>query len=163
MKEFSKNVLKAYGMVALFVMCFGLVEFTLGVVRVVTGLTDGVMYGIMLAAALIGGAIKTGRERRRKKRAAEYVPVILESAIEVQRSLLQDGKVVKDRSQNNIWRELVIKTTLAALEEKRERIISGKDRRGKHESRLNEHETQVVGENPGRGKAAGDPQDPPAE
>lgn len=155
MKEFFKNALKVYGMVALFVMCFGLVEFTLGVVRVVTGLTDGIMYGIMLVAALIGGAIKTGRERRRKKRAAEYVPVVLESAIEVQRSLLQDGKVAKDRSQNNIWRELVIKTTLAALEEKRERMINGKDRRVKHESRHNEHETQVVGENPGRGEAAG--------
>lgn len=155
MKEFFKNTLKVYGMVAMFVMCFGLVEFTLGVVHVVTGLTDGVMYGIMLVAALIGSAIKTGRERRRKKRAAEYVPVVLESAIEVQRSLLRDGEAAKDRSQNNIWRQLVVKTTLAALEEKRERMINGKDRRVKHESRLNEHETQVVGENPGRGEAAG--------
>lgn len=35
------------------------------------------------------------------------------------------------------------------------RLINGKDRRGKRESRTNEHETEVVGENPGRGETPG--------
>lgn len=163
MKEYCKNALKVYGTVALFVICWGLVEFTLAVLRVETGLTDGAMYGVTLAVALIGGAIKTCRDRQRKKRAAEYVPVVLEGAINVQRSLLRDITAAEDQSQNNIWRKAVVKMTLNALEEKRERMIGGKDGRDKRESRNNEHETQVVGENPDRGKAAGDPQDPPAE
>ena len=72
--------------------------------------------------ALIGGAIKTAREHRRKKNAAKYVPVVLENAIKVQRSLLADA-TAEEPTPNNLWKRAVCKTTLAALEEKRERLI----------------------------------------
>ena len=74
-------------------------------------------------AALIGAAFRTARERRRKERAAKYVPVVLESAINVQRSLLRDITASEDQSQINTWRKSVVKMTLAALNEKRERMI----------------------------------------
>ncbi len=76
-----------------------------------------------LAAALIGAAFRTARERRRKERAAKYIPVVLESAINVQRSLLRDITASEDQSQINTWRKSVVKMTLAALNEKRERMI----------------------------------------
>ena len=100
-----------------------LAEFALAVLRIEIGLTNWAMGGFILAAALIGAAFRTARERRRKERAAKYVPVILESAINVQRSLLRDITASEDQSQINTWRKSVVKMTLAALNEKRERMI----------------------------------------
>lgn len=128
MKEYCKNVLAAYGTVALVMVAAGLVEFSLTVLYAETGLTDWAVYGIMLAVALIVGAIKTAKERRKKKRAAQYVPVVLGNAIEVQRQLLADA-TAEEPTPNNLWKRAVCRTTLAALEEKRERLIKnrGKD------------------------------------
>lgn len=100
-----------------------LAEFALAVLRIEIGLTNWAMGGFVLAAALIGAAFRTARERRRKERAAKYVPVVLESAINVQRSLLRDITASEDQSQINTWRKSVAKMTLAALNEKRERMI----------------------------------------
>jgi len=100
-----------------------LAEFALAVLRIEIGLTNWAMGGFVLAAALIGAAFRTARERRRKERAAKYVPVVLESAINVQRSLLRDITASEDQSQINTWRKSVVKMTLAALNEKRERMI----------------------------------------
>lgn len=100
-----------------------LAEFALAVLRIEIGLTNWAMGGFILAAALIGAAFRTARERRRKERAAKYVPVVLESAINVQRSLLRDITASEDQSQINTWRKSVVKMTLAALNEKRERMI----------------------------------------
>lgn len=122
MKEYCKNVLAAYGTVALVMVAAGLVEFSLAVLYAETGLTDWTVYGIMLVVALIAGAVKTARERRRKKRAAKYVPVVLETAIKVQRQLLEDATMAAP-GPDNLWRRTICKTTLAALEEKRERLI----------------------------------------
>lgn len=122
MKEYCKNALAAYGAVALFMVCWGLVEFALAVMCAETGLPEWAMLVIMLAVALIVGAAKTARERRRKKRIAKYVPVILENAIEVQRQLLADA-TAENQTPNNLWKRAVCKATLAALEEKRERMI----------------------------------------
>lgn len=122
MKDYCKNVLATYGMVALVVLIAGLLEFSLAVLYAETGLTDWAAYGIMLVVALIGGAIKTARERRRKKNATKYVPVVLGNAIEVQRSLLADA-TAEEPTPNNLWKRAVCRTTLDALEEKRERLI----------------------------------------
>lgn len=122
MKDYCKNVLATYGMVALVMLIAGLLEFSLAVLYAETGLTDWAVYGIMLVVALIGGTIKTARERRRKKNAAKYVNVVLENAIEVQRSLLADA-TAEEPTPNNLWKRAVCRTTLAALEEKRERLI----------------------------------------
>ena len=129
MKDYCKNVLETYGMVALIVLIAGLLEFSLAVISADTGLTDWATYGIMLVVALIAGAIKTARERQRKKNAAKYVPVVLGSAIEVQRQLLADA-TAEEPTENNLWKRAVCRTTLAALEEKRERLIKngGKER-----------------------------------
>lgn len=128
MKDYCKNVLATYGVVALVMVAAGLVEFSLAVLYAETGLTNWAVYGIMLVVALIGGAIKTARERRRKKNAAKHVPVFLENAIKVQRSLLADA-TAEEPTPNNLWKRAVCRTTLAALEEKRERLIKngGKD------------------------------------
>ncbi len=107
----------------LLVVCWGLAEFALAVLRIEIGLTNWAMGGFILAAAIIGAAFRTARERRRKERAAKYVPVVLESAINVQRSLLRDITASEDQSQINTWRKSVVKMTLAALNEKRERMI----------------------------------------
>lgn len=100
-----------------------LAEFALAVLRIEIGLTNWAVGGFILAAALIGAAFRTARERRRKERAAKYIPVVLESAINVQRSLLRDITASEDQSQINTWRKSVVKMTLAALNEKRERMI----------------------------------------
>lgn len=107
----------------LLVVCWGLAEFALAVLRIEIGLTNWAMGGFILAVTLIGAAFRTARERRRKERAAKYVPVVLESAINVQRSLLRDITASEDQSQINTWRKSVVKMTLAALNEKRERMI----------------------------------------
>ena len=123
MKEYCKNALIICTDMTLLVVCWGLAEFALGVLRIETGLTDWAMGGIILAVALIGAALRTARERRRKERAAKYVPLVLESAINVQRSILRDITAAEDQSQINTWRKNVVKMTLAALNEKRERMI----------------------------------------
>ena len=123
MKEYFKNALIIFAEMTLLVVCWGLAEFALAVLRIEIGLTNWAMGGFILAAALIGAAFRTARERRRKERAAKYVPVVLESAINVQRSLLRDITASEDQSQINTWRKSVVKMTLAALNEKRERII----------------------------------------
>ena len=119
MKEYFKNALIICAEMTLLVVCWGLAEFALAVLRIEIGLTNWVI----LAEALIGAAFRTARERRRKERAAKYVPVVLESAINVQRSLLRDITASEDQSQINTWRKSVVKMTLAALNEKRERMI----------------------------------------
>ena len=113
MKEYFKNALIICAEMTLLVVCWGLAEFALAVLRIEIGLTNWAMGGFILAA----------RERRRKERAAKYVPVVLESAINVQRSLLRDITASEDQSQINTWRKSVVKMTLAALNEKRERMI----------------------------------------
>ena len=123
MKEYFKNALIICAEMTLLVVCWGLAEFALAVLRIEIGLTNWAMGGFILAAALIGAAFRTARERRRKERDAKYVPVVLESAINVQRSLLRDITASEDQSQINTWRKSVIKMTLAALNEKRERMI----------------------------------------
>ena len=122
-KEYFKNALIICAEMTLLVVCWGLAEFALAVLRIEIGLTNWAMGGFVLAAALIGAAFRTARERRRKERAAKYVPVVLESAINVQRSLLRDITASEDQSQINTWRKSVVKMTLAALNEKRERTI----------------------------------------
>lgn len=122
MKEYFKNALIICAEMTLLVVCWGLAEFALAVLRIEIGLTNWAMGGFVLAA-LIGAAFRTARERRRKERAAKYVPVVLESAINVQRSLLRDITASEDQSQINTWRKSVVKMTLAALNEKRERMI----------------------------------------
>ena len=104
-KEYFKNALIICATITLFVVCWGLAEFALAALRTETGLTNRTMGGFILAAALIGAAFRTARERRRKERAAKYVPVVLESAINVQRSLLRDITASEDQSQINTWRK----------------------------------------------------------
>ena len=123
MKEYFKNALIICAEMTLLVVCWGLAEFALAVLRIEIGLTNWAVGGFILAAALIGAAFSTARERRRKERAAKYIPVGLESAINVQRSLLRDITASEDQSQINTWRKSVVKMTLAALNEKRERMI----------------------------------------
>ena len=117
MKEYFKNALIICAETTLLVVCWGLAEFALAVLRIEIGLTNRAVGGFILAA------FRTARERRRKERAAKYVPVVLESAINVQRSLLRDITASEDQSQINTWRKSVVKMTLAALNEKRERLI----------------------------------------
>ena len=123
MKEYFKNALIICAEMTLLVVCWGLAEFALAVLRIEIGLTNWAVSGFILAAALIGAAFRTARERRRKERAAKYIQVVLESAINVQRSLLRDITASEDQSQINTWRKSVVKMTLAAINEKRERMI----------------------------------------
>lgn len=62
-------------------------------------------------------------ESAEERNGPQNIPVVLESAINVQRSLLRDITASEDQSQINTWRKSVVKMTLAALNEKRERMI----------------------------------------
>lgn len=116
----------------------------------------------ILVVSVAGGAIQTVKTRRRNRRAAQIIPMLLAEAIEAQQIRLARIDA-EPPSAGKTRRRTTCKITLVALEEKRDRMISGKDGRSKRESRTFEHETPMVGKNPGRGENAGDQENSPQE
>lgn len=58
MKEYFKNALIICAEMTLLVVCWGLAEFALAVLRIEIGLTNWAMGGFILAAALIGARLE---------------------------------------------------------------------------------------------------------
>lgn len=154
MKEYLKNV--AVYLVAAWVLFVsaGLLEIGLLVISVWGGLSMKTTCVFILAIAVILATAKTIRERRKRHQAAKIIPVLLEEAIMDQTANLA-AIDTEPATAGKTRRRAKCRITVIALEEKRDRLINGKDRRGKRESRTNEHETEVVGENPGRRETPG--------
>lgn len=125
MKEYIKNTGSVAAIVIMFLLVMEIVHITTTYLAFRANIGQATAGGIMLAVSLAGGAVKTVRERRQKRRAAEIIPILLAEAIQAQEIKLAhiDNE---PPSAGKARRRAACKITLVALEEKRNRMIRGK-------------------------------------
>lgn len=128
MKEYFKAVAGHLVAVVLFVFCIAMLRLGETALAVELGVSMSAVPWAMLTFALVAGAIETIWGNRRKKRAAEIIPVLLNDAITVQKKILE--KIDAEPAGAGKTRQRAMcKITLVALEEKRDRMTAGKDGR----------------------------------
>lgn len=132
MKDFIKNTAAWIVASAIGVTVAVLYRLAILILSVWTG-TDSLTIGLaILAVSIAGGAIQAVKTRRRNRRAAQIVPMLLAEAIEAQQIRLARIDA-EPPSAGKTRRRTACKITLVALEEKRDRMISGKTEKPKTE------------------------------
>ena len=125
MKTYLKNVCFCLLCLGAFLVGCGLLELGQAVVRAQLGISDAGMDLAALAVVTIGGAVKTFREWRKKRREAGIITVLLADTIQKQRERLESIDA-EEPSAGRARRRAMCSITLIALEEKRDRLIKGK-------------------------------------
>lgn len=125
MKTYLKNVVSCLVGLGLFLITWGLLELGQAVVRAQLGISDAGMNLAALAIVTIGGAVKTFRDWRKKRREAGIISVLLIDTIQKQREKLASIDA-EEPSAGRARRRAMCSITLIALEEKRDRMIEGK-------------------------------------
>ena len=125
MKTYLKNVVSCVAGLGLFLITWGLLELGQAVVRAQLGISDAGMNLAALAIVTIGGAVKTFRDWRKKRREAGIISVLLADTIQKQREKLASIDA-EEPSAGRARRRAMCSITLIALEEKRDRMIKGK-------------------------------------
>lgn len=124
MKTYLKNVCFCLLCLGAFLVGCGLLELGQAVVRAQLGISDAGMDLAALAVVTIGGAVKTFREWRKKRREAGIISVLLADTIQKQREKLASIDA-EEPSAGRARRRAMCSITLIALEEKRDRLIKG--------------------------------------
>ena len=125
MKTYLKNVCFCLLCLGAFLVGCGLLELGQAVVRAQLGISDAGMDLAALAVVTIGGAVKTFRDWRKKRREAGIISVLLADTIQKQREKLASIDA-EEPSAGRARRRAMCGITLIALEEKRDRMIKGK-------------------------------------
>lgn len=128
MKAYFKAVAGYLAATVSFVFCIAMLWLGETILAVELGVSMNAVPWAMLIFALLAGAIRAIRENRKKKRAAEIIPVLLTDAITVQKKMLDEIDAQPARDGKTRQRAMC-KITLVALEEKRDRMTAGKDGR----------------------------------
>lgn len=128
MKTYFKAVAGYMAAAVSGVFCIAMLWLGETILAVELGVSMNAVPWAMLIFALVAGAIKTIRGNRRKKRAAEIIPVLLNDAITVQKKMLEEIDAEPARAGKTRQRAMC-KITLVALKEKRDRMTTGKDGR----------------------------------
>ena len=125
MKTYLKNVAFCLLILGAFLVAWGLLELGQAVVRAQLGISDTSMDMAALIAVTGGGAGKTFRDWRKKRREAGIISVLLADTIQKQREKLASIDA-EEPSAGRARRRAMCNITLIALEEKRDRLIKGK-------------------------------------
>lgn len=125
MKTYLKNVVLCLWILGAVLVAWGLLELGQAVVRAQLGISDAGMDLAALAVVTIGGAVKTYRDWRKKRREAGIISVLLADTIQKQREKLESIDA-EEPSAGRARRRAMCSITLIALEEKRDRMIKGK-------------------------------------
>ena len=125
MKTYLKNVVLCLWILGAVLVAWGLLELGQEVVRAQLGISDAGMNLATLAVVTIGGAVKTYRDWRKKRREAGIISVLLADTIQKQREKLESIDA-EEPSAGRARRRAMCSITLIALEEKRDRLIKGK-------------------------------------
>ena len=125
MKTYLKNVCFCLLCLGAFLVGCGQLELGKAVVRAQLGISDTGMNLTALAVVTIGGAVKTFRDWRKKRREAGIISVLLADTIQKQREKLASIDA-EEPSAGRARRRAMCSITLIALEEKRDRLIKGK-------------------------------------
>ena len=125
MKTYLKNVCFCLLCLWAFLVGCGQLELGKAVVRAQLGISDAGMNLATLAVVTIGGAVKTFRDWRKKRREAGIISVLLADTIQKQREKLASIDA-EEPSAGRARRRAMCNITLIALEEKRDRMIKGK-------------------------------------
>ena len=125
MKTYLKNVAFCLLILGAFLVAWGLLELGQAVVRAQLGISDTSMDMAALIAVTGGGAVKTFRDWRKKRREAGIISVLLADTIQKQREKLASIDA-EEPSAGRARRRAMCNITLIALEEKRDRLIKGK-------------------------------------
>lgn len=125
MKTYLKNVVFCLLALGLFLVTWGLLEWGQAVVRAQLRISETGMDLAALAVVTIGGAVKTYRDWRKKRREAGIISVLLADTIQKQREKLASIDA-EEPSAGRARRRAMCSITLSALEEKRDRLIKGK-------------------------------------
>ena len=125
MKTYLKNVGFCLLVLGLFLVTWGLLEWGQAVVRAQLGISKTGMDLAALAVVNIGGAVKTYRDWRKKRREAGIISVLLADTIQKQREKLASIDA-EEPSAGRARRRAMCSITLITLEEKRDRMIKGK-------------------------------------
>ena len=128
MKAYFKAVLARLALAGVFVISAGALWLGEIVIAAELNVTRTTVFVAMLIFALMSGTIAAIRENRKKKRAAEIIPVLLNEAITVQKKMLEEIDAEPARAGKTRQRAMC-KIMLVALEEKRDRMTAGKDGR----------------------------------
>lgn len=125
MKTYLKNVCFCLLCLGAFLVGCGLLELGQAVVRAQLGISDNTLDMAALIAVAGGGAVKTFRDWRKKRREAGIISVLLADTIQKQREKLASIDA-EEPSAGRARRRAMCNITLIALEEKRDRLIKGK-------------------------------------
>lgn len=125
MKTYLKNVGFCLLCLGAFLVAWGLLELDQAVVRAQLGISDTGLDMVALIAVTGGGAVKTFRDWRKKRREAGIISVLLADTIKKQREKLASIDA-EEPSAGRARRRAMCNITLIALEEKRDRLIKGK-------------------------------------
>ena len=125
MKTYLKNGAFCLLILGAFLVAWGLLELGQAVVRAQLGISDTSMDMAALIAVTGGGAVKTFRDWRKKRREAGIISVLLADTIQKQREKLASIDA-EEPSAGRARRRAMCNITLIALEEKRDRLIKGK-------------------------------------
>lgn len=125
MKTYLKNVVLCLWILGVCLVAWGLLELGQAVVRAQLGISETSMDMAALIAVTGGGAVKTFRDWRKKRREAEIISVLLADTIQKQREKLASIDA-EEPSAGRARRRAMCNITLIALEEKRDRLIKGK-------------------------------------
>ncbi len=125
MKTYLKNMVLCLWILGAVLVAWGLLELGQAVVRAQLGISDAGMDLAALAVVTIGGAVKTYRDWRKKRREAGIISVLLADTIQKQREKLASIDA-EEPSAGRAQRRAMCSITLIALEEKRDRLIKGK-------------------------------------
>lgn len=125
MKTYLKNVCFCLVCLGVLLMEWGLLELGQAAAQAQLGISDTGMDLAALAVVTIGGAVKTFRDWRKKRREAGIISVLLADTIQKQREKL-DSIDAEEPSAGRARRRAMCSITLIALEEKRDRLIKGK-------------------------------------
>ena len=120
-----KNVVLCLWILGAVLVAWGLLELGQAVVRAQLGISDTSMDMAALIAVTGGGAVKTFRDWRKKRREAGIISVLLADTIQKQREKLASIDA-EEPSAGRARRRAMCNITLIALEEKRDRLIKGK-------------------------------------
>lgn len=133
MKKYLKNVATYTAYLYLFLLIWALLELTMAALQDQTGIPKAGICPAILTVAIIAGAVKTLRDRRMEERENGIDATLLDAMIQSWREELAKIEEAGPNAGKE-ERRIICKITLAALEEKRDRVIKGKKRRADHES-----------------------------